>query len=53
VAQRFCLDTSFLINGWHKRYRIDVFPSLWLALGVLMDDGSVFSCDDVYRELQE
>jgi len=53
VTQRFCLDTSFLINGWHKRYRIDVFPALWDAMGVLMQEGSVFSCDDVYAELKE
>jgi hypothetical protein len=52
VAERFCLDTSFLINGWHKRYRIDVFPSLWDTLSVLMQAGTVFSCHDVYLELQ-
>jgi len=53
VTQRFCLDTSFLINGWHKHYRIDVFPSLWDALGVLLEEGTVFSCDDVFGELKD
>lgn len=53
MTQRFCLDTSFLINGWHKHYRIDVFPSLWDVLGTLMDEGVVFSCEDVFRELKD
>ncbi len=52
MTQRFLLDTSFLINGWHKRYRIDVFPSLWDAIGGLMDEGVVLSCEQVYQELQ-
>lgn len=48
---RYCLDTSVFINGWNKRYRVDVFPSLWEKLNVLLHKGTAFSCDEVYREL--
>ena len=41
-----------MINGWRKRYPITVFPSLWETLAVLMDEGVVFSCDEVYGELK-
>jgi hypothetical protein len=48
---RYCLDTSVFINGWNKRYRVDVFPSLWQELNRILHDGTAFSCDEVYREL--
>jgi predicted nucleic acid-binding protein len=51
--QRYCLDTSVLINGWHKRYRPDVFPSIWATISDLMLDATVFSCEEVYLELKE
>jgi hypothetical protein len=51
--QPYCLDTSFLINGWHKRYRRDVFPSIWVALESLFQERVVFSCEEVYLELKE
>ncbi len=51
MTVRFCLDTSVFINGWNKRYRIDVFPSLWDEINRLLQSGVAFSCDEVYREL--
>jgi hypothetical protein len=51
--QRYCLDTSFLINGWHKRYRRDVFPTIWAMLEALFENSTVFSCEEVYFELKE
>ena len=49
----YCLDTSFLINGWHKRYRRSVFTALWDALDLLIHDGAVFSCYEVFEELKK
>lgn len=51
--QQYCLDTSFLINGWHKRYRRDVFPTIWVTLESLLENTTVFSCEEVYLELKE
>ncbi len=50
-AIRYCLDTSFLINGWHRRYRIDVFPTLWSAVDSLIEQGTICSCEEVLSEL--
>ena len=47
----FCLDTSFLINGWHKTYRRTVFPSLWERLDKLIHANRVCSCMEVYNDL--
>lgn len=51
MKSRFCLDTSVFINGWNKRYRRDVFPSLWESLDAILRSGTAFSCEEVYREL--
>jgi hypothetical protein len=47
----YCLDTSFLINGWGQ-YRIDVFPSIWSAIEANLSERMICSCDEVYRETQ-
>lgn len=52
MIQRYCLDTSVLINGWQKRYHPDVFPALWNRLHELISNRSVFSCEEVYLEIQ-
>jgi len=53
VTQRYCLDTSFLVNGWQKRYHPNVFPSLWACLDELIKKREVFSCEEVYIEVQK
>lgn len=52
MSERFCLDTSFLINGWTKRYSHSVFPTLWARIDSLINDGTVFVCQDVYLEIE-
>ncbi|MCE9605165.1 MAG: DUF4411 family protein [Planctomycetia bacterium] len=51
MAQLFCLDTSFFINGWHRHYAPDVFPAIWTKLETLMGTNEVFSCAEVLDEL--
>ena len=51
MNRRFCIDTSVFINGWNKRYRKDVFPTLWEKLDAMLTIGSAFSCHEVYLEL--
>jgi uncharacterized protein DUF4411 len=52
VDQRYCLDTSFFINGWRKHWRIDVFPTLWKRLNEEIDGRQIFSCRAVQREIR-
>ncbi len=53
MAEHFCLDTSFLINGWNKHYSQRVFPSLWGAIDRLIGESRVCSCEEVYLELSK
>lgn len=53
MIERYCLDTSFLVNGWRKTYHPNVFPTLWTALDDLIAKGTVFSCEEVYLEIQK
>jgi len=48
----YCLDTSFLINGWNKRYRIDVFPTIWTKIEENLGERAICSCQEVYDEIQ-
>ena len=50
-AQRYCLDTSALIEAWQRSYAIDVFPLFWELLEEGIENG-VFVCpDEVLHEL--
>jgi len=53
VTLKYCLDSSFLINGWHKHYRLDVFPSLWRLLEKMIVERQAFFCEEVLVELEE
>jgi hypothetical protein len=53
LLEVFCLDTSFLVNGWQKQYSPDVFPVIWDELDKLMRQGRLSSCDEVYRDLEK
>lgn len=49
----YSIDTSSLIEGWHRRYPMDVFPGLWDALSGLIDDGSLRAAEEVGREIEK
>ncbi|MCA9030535.1 MAG: DUF4411 family protein [Planctomycetaceae bacterium] len=49
---RYCLDTSFFVNSWHKNYGINVFPTIWKELHKLIQSESVFSVREVFEELK-
>jgi hypothetical protein len=53
LIRAFCLDTSFLVNGWQKHYRPDVFPTVWKELDRLISQGRLSSCDEVYHDLEK
>jgi predicted nucleic acid-binding protein len=52
VNQQYCLDTSFFINSWRKSYPKAVFPGFWKAIEDLVNQEVIFSCDEVFHELQ-
>lgn len=52
MAQRYCLDASVFINCWRKHYRPDVFPTFWKEIDNLIEQDTIFSCHDVFLELE-
>lgn len=48
---KYCIDTSSLINPWHKMYPCDLFPSYWERFELLCDEHEVVAPDVVLKEL--
>jgi hypothetical protein len=47
----YSIDTSALIDAWHRDYRQSVFPSLWKKLTGLIDAGQLVASMTVRHEL--
>lgn len=47
----FSVDTSGWLDGWHRYYPRDVFPTLWVAIEERIDRGEIISSEEVYVEL--
>lgn len=52
MTTRYCLDTSFFIEGWKRHYHWEVFSSLWRQIEVKLTEGVLFSCNEVFEELR-
>lgn len=50
---RYSIDTSVLINGWHKNYPPDIFPIFWERLSDLIQQGIAIASIEVLNELQK
>jgi len=48
----YCIDTSALMDAWHRWYPPEVFISLWQYVEQLVDDGRLFTSEEVLRELE-
>ena len=49
---KYSIDTSAILEGWHRRYPPDVFPALWKNLDELIGDGSLRATEEVLHELK-
>lgn len=47
---KYVFDSNIFIN-LQRRHPIDVFPSLWIKIGELMDNGTIISSREVYDEI--
>jgi hypothetical protein len=50
VTTKYIFDTNIFIT-LQQRQPIDVYPSLWERIGELMDEGMVFSSQEVLEEI--
>ena len=51
--EKYCLDTSVLVEGWVRLYPKDVFPSIWGKIEEMVADGRLLSPDEVLNELKK
>ena len=49
----FCVDTSAFIDAWERYYPQDVFPGLWDQFDDLMEEGTIISSIEVYKEMKK
>ena len=49
---RYCIDTSALLDAWVRWYPQEMFPSLWVEMDALIEDGRLISSEEVLRELE-
>jgi hypothetical protein len=47
----YSVDTSALIDAWHRDYRLSVFPSLWQRITGLIEAGQLVASMTVRDEL--
>jgi uncharacterized protein DUF4411 len=49
----FCVDTSSWLDGWHRYYPRDVFPSLWQNVEERVSGREIVASEEVYVEVQK
>ena len=49
----FCVDTSGWLDGWHRYYPRDVFPSLWQNVEERVNGSDIIASEEVYVEVQK
>jgi hypothetical protein len=47
----YSLDTSALMDAWHRHYPVDVIPALWRAIEEGVTEGRFFAAEEVKTEL--
>jgi len=52
VPTKYCIDTSALLDGWHRYYPPDIFPGLWRQLEGLIERGDLIAPEEVLVELE-
>jgi hypothetical protein len=52
-SPKYCIDTSALIEGFHRTYPAHIFTGLWEKIGGLVAEGVLISPEQVYRELEK
>jgi hypothetical protein len=53
LTDGYSIDTSSLIEAWHRQYPIDIFSGLWERLDDMIDSGLLRAADEVRIELEK
>jgi len=49
---KYCVDTSALLDAWRRWYPLEMFPTLWDKMDVLIEAGRLLSSEEVLQELE-
>jgi hypothetical protein len=52
IVNKYCIDTSSLIDAFRRWYPPDVFPPLWVKLESLIKSESLFSTIEVFHDIE-
>jgi hypothetical protein len=50
---KYCIDTSFLLDAWRRKYPPDHFPPFWEYLGQLIETGEMRAPEEVFYDLRK
>ena len=50
---RYCIDTSAIIEGWHKLFPPDIVPGFWEGVDELIKNGDLRATEEVLIELEK
>ena len=50
---KYCVDTSFLLDAWRRKYPPDHFPPFWEYLDRLILNGDMKAPEEVYYDLEK
>jgi hypothetical protein len=50
---RYCVDTSFLLDAWRRKYPPDHFPPFWEYLNSLISNGDMKAPEEVFYDLEK
>jgi uncharacterized protein DUF4411 len=53
VLVDYSIDTSSLVEAWHRRYPVDVFPALWDGIDRLISSPRLLASDEVFQEIKK
>lgn len=53
ATQRYCIDTSSLVEAWVRRYPMENFPALWTRIEDLIKGGRLLASEWVKFELEK
>lgn len=50
---KYCIDTSFLLDAWRRKYPPDHFPPFWEYLDSLISSGNMKAPEEVFYDLEK
>jgi hypothetical protein len=53
IPMKYCIDTSFLLDAWRRKYPPDHFPPFWQYIDSIVSRGEMKSPEEVLEDLKK